>query len=100
MPSAVRFARGLFGEGASGARPSVEGHQPEPAASVPGGGPGGMGRGSAANIDGMDRQTLRDSVHRFRLESGSSPKRMATSMFSTIRSRNRLVTNRSTWMPG
>ena len=35
-------ARGLFGGGASGAgaRPSVEGHQPEPAASVPGGGPG------------------------------------------------------------
>jgi hypothetical protein len=50
--SAVRFARGLFGEGASGARPSVEGHQPEPAASVPGCGPGRHG----PRLGGEDRR--------------------------------------------
>ena len=60
-----QIARGLFGGGASGVGPSVEERQPEPAASVAGCGPGRHGPGSAAKIGGMDRQTLRDWVHRF-----------------------------------
>ena len=60
-----QIARGRFGGSASGAGPSVEGRQPEPAASVLGRGSGRMDRGAAAKIGGMDRQTLRDWVHRF-----------------------------------
>jgi hypothetical protein len=63
MPSAVRLRED--GRGASGARPSVEGRQPEPTASVAGCGPGWNGPGGAAKVGGMDRQTLRDWVHRF-----------------------------------
>ena len=60
-----QIARELFGGGASEARPSVEGRQPEPAASVVGGGPGRDGprlggedrrRRSAAKIGGEDRR--------------------------------------------
>jgi hypothetical protein len=60
-----QIAGGLFGGGASEARPSVEGHQPEPAALSLAAVRDGMDRGSAAKIGGMDRQTLRDGVHRF-----------------------------------
>jgi len=38
---------------------AIEGRQPEPAASVAGGGSGRDDRGAAAKIGGLDRQTLR-----------------------------------------
>src|SRR5664279_1808133 len=60
-----QIARGLFGGGASGARSAVEGRHSEPASFVAGGVRDGMDRGAAAKIGGMDRQTLRDWVHRF-----------------------------------
>src|SRR6185437_6890953 len=47
-----QIARGLFGEGASGVGPEVEGRQPEPAASVAGCGQGWNGSG----IGGEDRR--------------------------------------------
>ncbi len=47
-----QIARELFGGGASEARPSVEGRQPEPAASVVGGGPGRDG----PRLGGEDRR--------------------------------------------
>src|ERR1700743_4018903 len=46
-----QIARGLFGEGASGVGPAVEGRQPEPTASVAGCGQGWNGSG----IGGEDR---------------------------------------------
>ena len=61
-----KIARGLFGRGASGAGPTVEDSQPEPATSIAGCGEGWNGpRSGAAKVGGMDRQTLRDWVHRF-----------------------------------
>jgi transposase len=62
-----QIARGLFGRGAARADPPVEERQPQPAASLVG---RGSRRGAAAKIGGMDRQTLRDWVHRF---NGSGP---------------------------
>ena len=58
-------ASGLFGRGAASARGYKEERQPEPAAAVAGGVMDGMNRTEAARIGGMDRQTLRDWVHRF-----------------------------------
>ena len=65
------IARGLFGEGASGAlaRRSKEVNQSRRLLSLAAV-RDGMDRGSAAKIGGMDRQTLRDWVHRF---NGSGP---------------------------
>jgi transposase len=60
-----QIAGGLLGRGASGIGPALEGRQPELAFVVAGGGTGRDGSGSAAKIGGMDRQTLRDWVHRF-----------------------------------
>ena len=66
MPSAVQIARRLFGGGASHAGSPVEGRQPEPSSSVAGcGSETGWTEAAAAKIGGMDRQTLRDWVHRF-----------------------------------
>ena len=59
------IARRLFGGRASHARSPVEGRQPEPSSSVAGCGSRSNGPGAAAKIGGMDRQTLRDWVHRF-----------------------------------
>ena len=60
-----QIARRQFGGGVFGGSPSVEGRQPEPAASVAGGGP----RRNGPRRGGEDRrhrsQTLRDWVHRF-----------------------------------
>ena len=65
MPSAVRLREDYSAEELRASGPAVEGRQPEPTASVAGCGPGWNGPGSAAKIGGMDRQTLRDWVHRF-----------------------------------
>ena len=59
------IARGLFGSRASGLGPTREGRQSEPTLVVAGGGSGRKDRAEAAQIGGMDRQTLRDWVHRF-----------------------------------
>ena len=59
------IARGLFGGGASGVGPAVEDRQPGRRLLSLAAVRDGMDRGSAAKIGGMDRQTLRDWVHRF-----------------------------------
>ena len=68
--SSGEIARGLFGEGASGVGPaSKDVNQSRRLLSLAAV-RDGMDRGSAAKIGGMDRQTLRDWVHRF---NGSGP---------------------------
>jgi transposase len=59
------IARGLFGRGASAARPSVEGREPEPTAFVAGSGPGWNGPGLCGDDRGHGPPDLRDWVHRF-----------------------------------
>jgi hypothetical protein len=49
----------------------------------------GMDRGSAAKIGGMDRQTLRDWVHRF----GTSPHSEAVLAFGAYGARGAIVTD-------
>src|ERR1700678_903495 len=63
--SSGEITRGLFGRGASGVGPAVEGRQPEPAASVAGCGEGWNGSRRRREGRGMDRPPLRDWVHRF-----------------------------------
>ncbi|RWO23248.1 MAG: helix-turn-helix domain-containing protein [Mesorhizobium sp.] len=58
-------ADGLFGCGASAPGEGGEGRQPEQALVVAGWGHERESREDAARIGGMDRQTLRDWVHRF-----------------------------------
>ena len=61
-----RIARGLFGGSLPGARPSVEDASQSRRLLSLNAVQDGMDRGSAAQIGGMmDRQTLRDWVHRF-----------------------------------
>ena len=59
------IARGLFGRGASGVGPAIEGGNQSRRLLSLAAVRDGMDRGSAARIGGMDRQTLRDWVHRF-----------------------------------
>src|SRR5271154_1041180 len=59
------IARRLFGRGATRSGQALQGRQSEPAASSLAAVRDGMDRGEAAKIGGMDRQTLRDWVHRF-----------------------------------
>ncbi|RWE34030.1 MAG: hypothetical protein EOS79_28945 [Mesorhizobium sp.] len=56
---------GLFGGGASPSCPELKGCAPEQPAVVDRGGSGRHEPADAARIGGMDRQTLRDWVHRF-----------------------------------
>jgi transposase len=65
MPEAGRITERLHGSRASAACCSIEKCQPKPPAFVACAIMDGMSRSDAARIGGMDRQTLRDWVHRF-----------------------------------
>ena len=65
MPSAVRLREDYSAEELRTLARRSKDASREPSSSVAGCGSGSMDRAAAAKIGGMDRQTLRDWVHRF-----------------------------------
>lgn len=76
MPSAVRLGEDYLAQELRGlARRSRDVNQSRPLLSLAGV-RDGMDRGAAAKIGGMDRQTLRDWVHRFNASGGRASRQL------------------------